>query len=70
MLSDEQLNEYRVEGTKVRIVRDNIEANDVKGIVVAWNEQFIIIRKQNRKVIEVPRQYLCQPMTEERADVY
>jgi RNase P/RNase MRP subunit p29 len=70
MLSDEQLNEYRVEGTKVRIVRDNIEANDVKGIVVAWNEQFIIIRKQNRKVIEVPRHYLCQPMTEERENVY
>ena len=70
MLSDEQLNEYRVEGTKVRIVRDNIEANDVKGIVVAWNEQSVIIRKQNRKVVEVSREYLLQPQTEERKDVY
>jgi RNase P/RNase MRP subunit p29 len=70
MLTDDQLNEYRVEGTKVRIIRDNIEANDVKGIVVAWNEQSIIIRKQNRKVIEVPRHYVCQPLTEQRIDVY
>jgi RNase P/RNase MRP subunit p29 len=70
MLSDDQLNEYRLEGTKVRVIRDNNEANDVKGIVVAWNEQSIMIRKQNRKVIEVPRHYLCQPMAEERLSVY
>ena len=70
MLTDEQLNEYRIEGTKVRIVRDNIEANDVKGIVVAWNEQSVIIRKQNRKVVEVSREYLLQPQTEERVSVY
>jgi RNase P/RNase MRP subunit p29 len=70
MLTDDQLNEYRVEGTKVRIIRDNVEANDVKGIVVAWNEQSIIIRKQNRKVIEVPRHYICQPLTEKRVDMY
>ena len=70
MLSDEELNDYRLNGTKVRVIRDNSEANDVKGIIVAWNDESLIIRKQNRHVVELPRHYIVQPMAEERRSVY
>jgi hypothetical protein len=69
MLSDEQLNEYRVSGTKVRVIRDNVEANDVRGIVVAWNETELIIRKQNRNVVKLPRSYAVVPMDEPRPEI-
>jgi RNase P/RNase MRP subunit p29 len=66
MISDEQLNEYRVQGTKVRVVRDVNTANDVKGIVVAWDETTVLIRKQNRRVVTLDRNYAIQPFTDER----
>jgi RNase P/RNase MRP subunit p29 len=66
MISDEQLNEYRVQGTKVRVVRDVNTANDVKGIVVAWDDDTVLIRKQNRRVVTLDRKYAYQPYTEER----
>jgi RNase P/RNase MRP subunit p29 len=66
LISDERLNELRVEGKKIRVIRDTNEENDVKGIVVAWDEQSVLIRKQNRKVVKVPRGYVFQPVEWER----
>jgi hypothetical protein len=66
MISDEQLDQYREQGTKVRVVRDVNIANDVKGIVVAWNETSVLIRKQNRRVVTLDRNYVYQPFTDER----
>ena len=57
MISDEQLNDYRVNGTKLRVVRDGLVENDVKGIVVAWDDTTVLLRKQNRKVVKLDRSY-------------
>jgi len=70
MITDEQLNEYRLNGTRVRIIRDANEANDVRGFVVAWDDEVVIIRKQNRKVLKLPRTYTCQPANAERPVMY
>lgn len=66
MVSDETLNEYRLNGVKVRVVRDALEDNDVEGMVVAWNDTHVLIRKKNRKVVSLSREYLYQPADEER----
>ncbi|GAA4863242.1 hypothetical protein GCM10023310_48370 [Paenibacillus vulneris] len=66
MISEEQLDRYRIEGTKLRVVRDADPANDVKGIVVAWDDATVMIRKQNRRIVKLDRSYHYQPMTEER----
>ncbi len=66
MISDEQLDEYRVHNTVVRVIRDVNPANDVKGIVVAWNDDQVLIRKQNRRVVQLERSYIYQPFTEAR----
>lgn len=66
MIDDQALNDYREAGTKVRVVRDILEMNDVKGIVVAWDEEHVMIRKQNRRVMKVKRSYLIQPFDEPR----
>lgn len=70
MISDEQLNEYRLKGTPIRVVRDNNEANDVKGIIVAWNDEEVLVRKRNRRVLKLSRRYRIQPLDEERRDPY
>lgn len=31
MISDEQLDAYRISGEKIRVVRDGLESNDVRG---------------------------------------
>ena len=66
MISDEQLNEYRISGTKLRVIRDAEAANDIKGIVVAWDDTHVIIRKQNRNVVKLSRAYTYQPFDQER----
>jgi RNase P/RNase MRP subunit p29 len=66
MISDDQLNEWRIQANKIRVIRDSIEANDIKGIVVAWDEDTVIIRKQNRKVVKLPRSYKYQPFELDR----
>ncbi len=66
MITDEQLDRFRVEGTKLRIIRDIHEQNDVKGIVVAWDNQSVLIRKQNRKIVKLDRSYKYQPFEEAR----
>lgn len=66
MISDDQLDAYRVNGDKIRVVRDGLESNDVKGIVVAWNTELVMIRRQNRKVVKLDRNYSYQLFTEPR----
>lgn len=70
MISEEQLNEYRIEGTRIRVVRDAEPSNDIKGIVVAWDDTHVIIRKQNRRVVKLPRTYIIQPFNEERINPF
>ena len=62
MISDEQLDRFRMEGTKICVLRDDNSENNVKGIVVAWDEESVIIRKQNRKVVRLDRQYRYEPL--------
>lgn len=66
MISDEQLDEYRMNHIRVRVIRDANVRNDVKGYVVAWNDEYVLLRKGNRRVIKIPRHYHIQPLSEER----
>jgi RNase P/RNase MRP subunit p29 len=66
VITDDQLNEYREIGTKVRVIRDIDPINDIRGIVVAWDDHTVLIRKQNRKVLKLPRNYIYQPWDQER----
>ncbi|ANE48265.1 hypothetical protein SY83_20450 [Paenibacillus swuensis] len=66
MITEEQLDHYRVEGTKLRVIRDALEENDVKGIVVAWDDDSVMLRKQNRKIVKLDRSYIYQKADEER----
>jgi hypothetical protein len=66
MISDEQLDEYRVHSTVVRVIRDADPVNDVKGVVVAWDEEQVMIRKQNRRLVKLDRTYVYQPFGDER----
>jgi RNase P/RNase MRP subunit p29 len=66
MITDDQLDQFREIGTKLRVIRDIDPINDVKGIVVAWDDHSVLIRKQNRKVIKLVRSYTFQPWEQER----
>ncbi|MED4957671.1 hypothetical protein NYE69_14335 [Paenibacillus sp. FSL R5-0527] len=66
MITDEELNAYRLSGEKVRVIRDAIEANDVRGIVVAWDDTHVLIRRPNRNVVKLDRNYIYQPSREPR----
>lgn len=66
MISEEQLDQYRIEGTLIRVVRDADVKNDVKGIVVAWDDDTVMIRKQNRRIVKLDRNHHFQPFAEER----
>jgi len=66
MLNDEQLDKLRVDGTKIRVVRDALAENDIRGIVVAWDDEYVLIRRSNRRVIKVKRSYPIQLASEER----
>ncbi|WP_106766290.1 hypothetical protein [Paenibacillus faecalis] len=66
MISDEQLNQLRLSGKRVRVVRDDLESNDVTGIVVAWDEQHVLIRRRNRRVVKLDRKYSYQLFDEPR----
>lgn len=69
MISDEALNAYRVSGEKVRVIRDGLATNDVVGIVLAWDEQQVMIRRPNRRVVKLDRSYQIQPFSEPRPDM-
>ncbi|MBP2001258.1 hypothetical protein J2Z69_002301 [Paenibacillus shirakamiensis] len=66
MISDEQLDAYRLSGEKVRVVRDGLDTNDIRGIVVAWNDTQVMIRRPNRNVVKLDRNYIIQPSKEKR----
>ncbi|MNP65374.1 hypothetical protein D3C76_1609580 [compost metagenome] len=68
MISDEELNVFRVSGEKVRVVRDAIQANDIRGIVVAWDADQVLIRRPNRNVVKLNRNYIYQSASEPRLD--
>lgn len=70
MISEEQLDQYRVSGETIRVVRDAIEANDVKGIVVAWDESSVVIRRPNRRVVKLSRTYSYTPASEDRLNLF
>ncbi|MBY9082451.1 hypothetical protein KIH86_11320 [Paenibacillus sp. HN-1] len=70
MISDEQLNEYRLSGEKVRVVRDALESNDVVGIVIAWDDSQVMIRRPNRRVVKLDRGYIIQPFSDNRPNIF
>ncbi|MCL6457503.1 MAG: hypothetical protein K6T85_05800 [Gorillibacterium sp.] len=61
MISEELLDQFRLEGTKVRVIRDADPINDIKGYVMAWNDQLVMLKKLNKKVLKLDRQYQYQP---------
>lgn len=67
LVSEEQLNQFRLSGETVRVVRDEMEINDVLGIVVAWDESSVVIRRPNRRVVKLSRIYNYALASEERA---
>ncbi|MFC4810092.1 hypothetical protein [Paenibacillus sp. GCM10023250] len=69
MITEEELDRYRVEGTPLRVVRDNMEVNDVFGIVVAWDAESVVIRKRNRRVVKLSRGYVYEPVGAPRSEV-
>ncbi|WP_054958008.1 hypothetical protein [Paenibacillus dakarensis] len=66
MISDERLNELRLSGDRIRVVRDDLESNDVIGIVVAWDPEHVIVRRRNRRVVKLDRNYSYQLYDEPR----
>ncbi|MDQ0086750.1 hypothetical protein J2T12_000144 [Paenibacillus anaericanus] len=66
MITDEELNAFRLSGEKVRVTRDAIEANDIRGIVVAWDDTQVMIRRPNRNVVKLDRNYIYRPSREPR----
>lgn len=69
MISEEQLDQYRISGELVRAVRDEIEINDVIGIVVAWDDTSVVLRRKNRRVVKLSRTYRFEPASGERGSV-
>lgn len=57
MISEEQLDRFRQNGERVRVIRDEMEQNDVYGIIVAWDEESVIIRKPSKRVVKLSRSY-------------
>lgn len=68
MITDEQLDVYRVNGIKVRVVRDSEPENDVRGHIVAWDDETVMVRKSNRKIVKLSRVYKYQPTGQDRND--
>jgi len=62
MMEEIVLDQFRQAGTFVRVVRDLLEINDIQGYVVAWDEEQVMIRKSNRRVVKLSRSYMIQPM--------
>ncbi|MCM3632294.1 MULTISPECIES: hypothetical protein [Paenibacillus] len=69
MITEDKLNEFRVSGELVRVVRDNIESNDVKGIVVAWDDEIVLVRRPNKRVVKLSRAYQYIAASEDRPTI-
>ncbi len=65
--SDDLLNQYRLTGEKVRVIRDEMEQNDVLGIVVAWDDDSVMIRRPNKRVVKLSRSYRYEPAAAPRS---
>ncbi|MDF2721608.1 MAG: hypothetical protein K0Q59_1283 [Paenibacillus sp.] len=63
MITEEELDAYRVEGVKIRIVRDADPMNDVRGISV-------MVRRPNRKIVKLSREYAIQRADQPRSDIF
>lgn len=61
MITDDELNVYRVEGTRIRVERDADPANDVRGVIVAWDAETVLIRKANKRLLKLAREYRLVP---------
>jgi hypothetical protein len=57
MVTADMLQQFRLSGARVRVRRDADPANDVLGIVVAWDEEMVLLRKANRKLVKLSREY-------------
>ncbi|WP_433943672.1 hypothetical protein [Paenibacillus sp. SN-8-1] len=66
MITDEELDAFRLSGEKVRVIRDAIPENDVRGSVVAWSDTQVMIRRPNRNIVKLDRSYTFQPAKEPR----
>ncbi|MEK3882566.1 hypothetical protein [Paenibacillus sp. PL2-23] len=66
MITEEQLDAFRLSGETVRVIRDEMEMNDVLGIVVAWDETSVVIRKPSRRVVKLSRDYRYISAAEDR----
>lgn len=62
MISEEQLESLRQSGVKVRVIRDANPENDVKGYIVAWDDKEVLVRRPNRRVIKLSREYTFEIM--------
>lgn len=66
MITEQQLDDYRQSGEPVRIVRDGMPANDVYGIIVAWDETNLVLRKINKRVVKLSRTYKLERAADDR----
>jgi hypothetical protein len=69
LITEEQLNRFRLSGEKVRVQRDQLPENDVRGVIVAWDEKYAVLRKPNRNLVKVPRYYIFTSAKEPRVTV-
>lgn len=51
-------------------MRDGLASNDIRGIVLAWDETQVMIRRPNKHVVKLDRRYLYQPVSEPRPEAY
>nr|WP_283094553.1 hypothetical protein [Paenibacillus sp. ATY16] len=63
------MDQFRQSGEKIRVVRDEMEVNDVIGIVVAWDDASVVIRRHNRRVVKLSRNYRFELASSERGSV-
>jgi len=68
VISEEELERFRQEGVLLRVIRDIDPANDIKGIVVAWDDREVLIRKRNRRLVKLSRGYIYQPFSDARPE--
>lgn len=67
MITEEQLDAFRQSGEPARVVRDGVAANDVYGIIVAWDESSLVLRRINKRVVKLSRDYTLERAADERS---
>ncbi|THF83361.1 hypothetical protein [Cohnella fermenti] len=67
-MTDEELDKLRVDGTLIRVIRDALEMNDIIGFVVAWDDESLLIRRRNRRVVKMSRACRIVPKNEPRPE--